>query len=228
MTTWHCHAVPQSATAPVGQPQPSVEITLCDEEGRSALEGEVMFGGIMFRCYLNMPELTAQKFRQAGEVLKVSGVSRHTLARWTAEPPSRVAILGNGMARSWKSAGALTTRQPVSRIRQTEVSMISLLKPWRTRYCKNSHCVKCLAVILNHCRSQVCGGLGATASGLKVTRMHPTCLGKMHPGGAFPVKAGPALGAPEAASELPKAVWAHSRACILVSTHLRLRIPILQ
>eukprot|EP00439_Symbiodinium_sp_Y106_P066383 s1784_g10.t2 len=64
MTTWHCHAVPQSSTAPVGQPQPSVEITLCDEEGRSALEGEVMFGGIMFRCYLNMPELTAQKFRQ--------------------------------------------------------------------------------------------------------------------------------------------------------------------
>ncbi|CAE7700762.1 SLC24A1 [Symbiodinium sp. CCMP2456] len=74
MTTWRCRAVPQSATAPVGQPQPSIEVTLCDGEGRSGLQGEVMFGGIMFRCYLNMPELTAQKFRQVdGRIAFQSG-----------------------------------------------------------------------------------------------------------------------------------------------------------
>ena len=66
MTTWHCAALPESVIAPVGRPQNSAHVTLLDEDAKTARQGEVFFSGIMFRGYLHMPELTAERLWQAG------------------------------------------------------------------------------------------------------------------------------------------------------------------
>ena len=67
MTTWVCTRVPSSSVAPAGRPQPEAQVMLLSHpEGDPQQEGEIFFSGIMSQGYLNMPELTAQLFHEAG------------------------------------------------------------------------------------------------------------------------------------------------------------------
>jgi len=64
MTSWRCSHFPNGSVAPVGQPQPEVQVTLLQPSGQPGQEGEVYFSGIMSRGYLKMPELTRERYHE--------------------------------------------------------------------------------------------------------------------------------------------------------------------
>lgn len=74
MTSWRCSHFPNGSVAPVGQPQPEVQVTLLQPSGQPGQEGEVYFSGIMSRGYLKMPELTRERYHQAMKCCKVHPV----------------------------------------------------------------------------------------------------------------------------------------------------------
>eukprot|EP00438_Fugacium_kawagutii_P010344 Skav210915 [mRNA] locus=scaffold4127:11132:29640:+ [translate_table: standard] len=71
MTTWRCSYFPSGSVAPVGQPQPEVQVhLLLEPDARPGQEGEIYFAGIMSQGYFNMPELTRQRYHQ----VKLNGI----------------------------------------------------------------------------------------------------------------------------------------------------------